>query len=52
MKAVFANQDLAITNKYSNQVATYTALADAKVIDQAHCSSTSLPTFIKQNGTL
>jgi acyl-CoA reductase-like NAD-dependent aldehyde dehydrogenase len=34
-KAVFANQDLAITNKYTNEVATYTALADATVIDQA-----------------
>ena len=34
-EAVFANQDLAITNKYTNEVATFTALADAKVIDQA-----------------
>jgi acyl-CoA reductase-like NAD-dependent aldehyde dehydrogenase len=34
-EAVFANQDLAVTNKYTNEVATYTALADAKVIDQA-----------------
>jgi acyl-CoA reductase-like NAD-dependent aldehyde dehydrogenase len=34
-EAVFANQDLAIINKYTNEVATYTALADAKVIDQA-----------------
>ncbi|MDU0353964.1 aldehyde dehydrogenase family protein [Paraglaciecola aquimarina] len=34
-EAVFANQDLAITNKYTNEVATYTAMADAKVIDQA-----------------
>ena len=34
-EAVFANQDLAITNKYTNEIATYTALADAKVIDQA-----------------
>ena len=34
-EAVFANQDLAITNKFTNEVATYTALADAKVIDQA-----------------
>ena len=32
-EAVFANQDLAITNKYTNEIATYTALADAKVID-------------------
>ena len=34
-EAVFANQDLAITNKYTNEVATYAALADAEVIDQA-----------------
>ncbi|WP_339723109.1 aldehyde dehydrogenase family protein [uncultured Paraglaciecola sp.] len=34
-EAVFANQDLAITNKYTNEVATSAALADAKVIDQA-----------------
>lgn len=34
-EAVFANKDLAITNKYTNEVATYTALADAKVIDEA-----------------
>ncbi|MFT6899284.1 MAG: acyl-CoA reductase-like NAD-dependent aldehyde dehydrogenase [Paraglaciecola sp.] len=34
-KAVFANQDLAVTNKYTGEVATHVALADAKVIDQA-----------------
>jgi acyl-CoA reductase-like NAD-dependent aldehyde dehydrogenase len=34
-EAVFANQDLAITNKYTNEVATHAALADAKVIEQA-----------------
>ncbi|WP_158971915.1 aldehyde dehydrogenase family protein [Paraglaciecola sp. L3A3] len=34
-EAVFANQDLAITNKYTNEVATHAAMADAKVIDQA-----------------
>ncbi|MBL4630923.1 MAG: aldehyde dehydrogenase family protein [Paraglaciecola sp.] len=34
-EAIFANQDLAITNKYTNEVATYAALADAQVIDQA-----------------
>lgn len=34
-EAIFANQDLAVTNKYTNEVATYTALADAKVIDRA-----------------
>ncbi|MGJ8679401.1 aldehyde dehydrogenase family protein [Paraglaciecola sp.] len=34
-EAVFANQGLEITNKYTNEVATHAALADAKVIDQA-----------------
>lgn len=34
-KAVYANEDLEVTNKYSNEVATKVALADAKVIDQA-----------------
>ncbi|WP_299079851.1 aldehyde dehydrogenase family protein [uncultured Paraglaciecola sp.] len=34
-EAVFANQNLAVTNKYTNEAATYVALADAKVIDQA-----------------
>jgi acyl-CoA reductase-like NAD-dependent aldehyde dehydrogenase len=34
-EAVFANQDLAVTNKYTNEVATYAAIADAEVIDQA-----------------
>ncbi|MFQ3197709.1 MAG: acyl-CoA reductase-like NAD-dependent aldehyde dehydrogenase [Paraglaciecola sp.] len=34
-KAVFANQDLVVTNKYTGEVATRVALADAKVIDQA-----------------
>ncbi|MGS2719074.1 aldehyde dehydrogenase family protein [Paraglaciecola aestuariivivens] len=34
-QAVFANQDLEVTNKFTNQVATRVALADATVIDQA-----------------
>ncbi|MFC4700465.1 aldehyde dehydrogenase family protein [Glaciecola siphonariae] len=34
-KAVYANQDLDVTNKYTNEVATKVALADAKVIDKA-----------------
>lgn len=34
-EAVFANEDLEITNKYTNEVATHAALADAKVIDEA-----------------
>lgn len=34
-KAVYANTDLAVTNKYSQEVATRVALADTKVIDQA-----------------
>jgi acyl-CoA reductase-like NAD-dependent aldehyde dehydrogenase len=40
-EAIFANQDLAVTNKYTNEVATYTALADAKVIDQAITAATA-----------
>lgn len=34
-KAVFANEELDVTDKYSGEVATKVALADAKVIDQA-----------------
>jgi acyl-CoA reductase-like NAD-dependent aldehyde dehydrogenase len=34
-EAVFANQELVVTNKYTNEVATHTAIADAKVIDKA-----------------
>ena len=34
-KAVFANEDLEVTDKYSGEVATRVALADAKVIDEA-----------------
>lgn len=34
-EAIFANQDLAVTNKFTNEVATHTALADATVIDKA-----------------
>ena len=34
-KAVFANTDLNVTNKYTQEVATQVALADARVIDQA-----------------
>ena len=34
-KAVFANTHLAVTNKYTQEVATKVALADATVIDQA-----------------
>jgi acyl-CoA reductase-like NAD-dependent aldehyde dehydrogenase len=34
-EAVFANQDLKVTDKYSGKVATYVAMADADVIDQA-----------------
>ena len=34
-KAVYANRDLEITNKYTGEVATYAALSDAEVIDQA-----------------
>lgn len=34
-KAVFANQDLEVTNKYTGEVATKVALADAAIIDKA-----------------
>ncbi|MGB2427423.1 MAG: aldehyde dehydrogenase family protein, partial [Alteromonas sp.] len=34
-KAVYANQDLKVTNKYTGEVATSVAMADASVIDQA-----------------
>jgi acyl-CoA reductase-like NAD-dependent aldehyde dehydrogenase len=34
-KAVYANQDLDVTNKYTGELATKVALADATVIDQA-----------------
>lgn len=34
-KPVFANKDLGITNKYTNKVVTYCALASSKVIDEA-----------------
>jgi len=34
-KAVFANQDLKVTDKYSGEVATVVALADAETIDTA-----------------
>ena len=34
-KAVFANEDLEVTDKYSGEVATRVALADAAVIDKA-----------------
>jgi acyl-CoA reductase-like NAD-dependent aldehyde dehydrogenase len=47
-KAVYANQDLAVTNKYTGDVATHTALADAKVIDQAIAAAeTSQPALNK-----
>jgi acyl-CoA reductase-like NAD-dependent aldehyde dehydrogenase len=47
-EAVFANQDLAITNKYTNEVATYTALADAKVIDQAIAAAEASQTLLNK----
>ena len=34
-EAVFANQDLDVTDKYSGEVATRVAMADAATIDQA-----------------
>lgn len=40
-KAVFANQDLEVTNKYTGDVATTVALADATIIDQAIAAAES-----------
>lgn len=40
-KAIYANQDLVVTDKYSGKEATRVALADAKVIDQAIDASVS-----------
>ena len=34
-QAVYANQDLVVTDKYTGAIATRVALADASVIDQA-----------------
>lgn len=34
-KAVFANQNLEVTNKYTGEIATTVALADAEIIDKA-----------------
>jgi len=34
-EAVFANTDLEVTDKYSGEVATRVAMADAKTIDEA-----------------
>ena len=34
-KPVYANQDLVVTNKYTDEPATTVALADAAVIDKA-----------------
>ena len=34
-EACFANEDLAVTDKYSGEVATKVAMADSKIID--HC---------------
>ncbi len=39
-EAVFANKDLEVTDKYSGEVATRVALADAKAIDQAIAAAT------------
>ena len=39
-KAVYANTDLAVIDKYTQEVATRVALADAKAIDQAIAAAT------------
>lgn len=55
-KAVYANQDLAVTNKYTGEVATNIALADAKAIDlaiaaaeKAQPSLNKMPAYARQN---
>ena len=54
-EAVFANTDLAVTDKYSGKVATRVALADEKIIDQAISAAVSaekdmreMPSFRRQ----
>lgn len=38
-EAIYANKDLAVTDKYSGEVATHVAMADRKAIDQAIAAS-------------
>ena len=39
-QAVYANQDLVVSDKYTGEIATRVALADASVIDQALTAAT------------
>jgi len=55
-KAVYANQDLAVTNKYTGEVATNIALADAQAIDKAIAAAekaqpelNKMPAYARQN---
>ncbi|XOV79757.1 MAG: aldehyde dehydrogenase family protein [Aestuariibacter sp.] len=55
-EAVFANQDLDVTNKYTGDVATRVALADAKAIDAAIAAADAcqeeyrqMPAYARQN---
>ena len=54
-EAVYANEDLVVSDKYTNQPATRVALADAKAIDQGIEASVAaapqmedMPSFEKQ----
>lgn len=55
-KPVFANKDLVVTNKYTEEPATYVALADAEVIDKAIAAAegsaeamAKMPPYERQN---
>lgn len=55
-EAVFANEDLDVTNKYTGDVATRVALADAKAIDEAIAAADAcqeeyrkMPAYERQN---
>jgi acyl-CoA reductase-like NAD-dependent aldehyde dehydrogenase len=47
-KAVFANSDLEVSNKYTQEVATKVALADANVIDQAIAAAQAAQTAMNK----
>ncbi|WP_250658097.1 aldehyde dehydrogenase family protein [Alkalimarinus coralli] len=47
-KAVYANQELEVTDKYSGDVATTVALADAKVIDNAIAAAENSQEALRQ----
>lgn len=47
-QAVFANQDLAVTNKYTGEVATHVAMADAQAIDVAIAAAVKADPAMRQ----